>query len=237
MQDWRSRRGVGQRGGRLSAGPRLRPGRRGARGSARSAARRSRTRRQLEKLAVARPCRAQEARTLRPLARHWLIQCRHYCSFRSSGTLPGALIVPSFRRDYTTPVKNAICRRDTLLLPESLLPCGRGRRLRRKRHTPEQVTHVSNPLWNGDSSRRGHLPGVRRRSSGKKPQGSRHRKGRRMPRSMCLQQIGGIAVRAEVLRTGAREVHLSGRATRHGRDCDHGNSSDSGSGRRAADRR
>src|SRR5262249_3669145 len=44
-------------------------------------------------------------------------------------------------------------RKVVLLLPESLMPCGRGRRLRRKRHIPEQVTRVSHPLWNGDSSR------------------------------------------------------------------------------------
>ena len=43
---WRSRRGVGQSGGRLSAGPRLRPGSSRGKGSARSASRRSRTCRQ-----------------------------------------------------------------------------------------------------------------------------------------------------------------------------------------------
>jgi hypothetical protein len=35
-------------------------------------------------LALAKPCRAKEARTLRPLARHWLILCRHRHSFCSA---------------------------------------------------------------------------------------------------------------------------------------------------------
>ena len=43
------------------------------------------------------------------------LQRRHCRSFRSSRVLPGAMMVPSFRRDYTTAVKNAIHRTDTII--------------------------------------------------------------------------------------------------------------------------
>jgi hypothetical protein len=64
--------------------------------------------------------RAPKARTLSPLARHSTIQRRHCRSFRSSRVLPWVMIVPSFRRDYTTAVKNAIRRTDTIFLRPEL---------------------------------------------------------------------------------------------------------------------
>jgi hypothetical protein len=51
--------------------------------------------------------------TLRPVVPHGLIQRRHCRSFRSFLALPGAMMVPSFRRDYTTAVKDAIRRTET----------------------------------------------------------------------------------------------------------------------------
>ena len=48
------------------------------------------------------------------MARHLLIQRRHCRSFPSSRALPWTMIMHSVRREYTTTVKNAIRRTDTL---------------------------------------------------------------------------------------------------------------------------
>jgi hypothetical protein len=56
---------------------------------------------------------AQNARTVSPLFFQSSIKRRQCCSLRGSRGLPWAMMMPSFRKDYTTAVKNAIRRTHT----------------------------------------------------------------------------------------------------------------------------